>query len=139
VLRSYKALHHWACKALRSTINHVGWNNGVACGVDEGKIYFSGRIGAAAAGDGQSDMHLDLLRKHLGPVFRHHCTTFEKDGTFLHTSTATARVRKSRNMRARVAGDGHLASFEVVQAEDDASASIFHELPKNEFSTFQQN
>jgi hypothetical protein len=42
-------------------------------------------------------------------------------------------------MRARVEGDGHLASFEVVQAEDDASASIFHELPKNEFSTFQQN
>jgi enamine deaminase RidA (YjgF/YER057c/UK114 family) len=56
-------------------------------------IYFSGRIGAAA-GDEQSDMHLDLLRKHLRQVFRHHRTTFEKDGTFLNTSTATGRVRK---------------------------------------------
>jgi hypothetical protein len=42
-------------------------------------------------------------------------------------------------MRARVEGDGHLASFAVVHAEDDASASILHELPKNEFSIFQLN
>ena len=58
--------------------------------------YFPGRVGAAAAGDA----HLDLLRSHIQQVFRHHCIAFEKDGTFLHTSTATGRVRKSSNMRA---------------------------------------